>query len=69
MPILNMYGMTESTSATTHHRLRKVSMHAAGFALPGTQMIIKNPDENGEGEICMKGRNTMMGYFKNEEAS
>jgi long-chain-fatty-acid--CoA ligase ACSBG len=68
MPIINMYGMTETTSATTHHRWKKISMQRAGFALPGVQLIIKDPDQNGEGEICMKGRNTMMGYYKNQEA-
>ena len=32
-------------------------------------MIIANPDENGEGEICMRGRCMMMGYLKNEKAT
>lgn len=32
-------------------------------------MKIHDPDENGEGEIIMRGRNTMMGYFKNEKAT
>ena len=31
----------------------------------GQPLKIHNPDENGEGEICMRGRNTMMGYLKN----
>ena len=69
MPILNLYGMTETTSAVTHHRLRKVTMHACGFAFPGSSIIIKDKDENGEGEVCMKSRGSMMGYFKNPEAS
>lgn len=37
--------------------------------MPGTDLKIDNPDENGEGEICMRGRNTMMGYLKNEQAT
>jgi len=37
--------------------------------LPGTELKIWNPDENGEGEILMRGRNSMMGYFKNEQAT
>jgi len=43
-------------------------LDAAGYAIPGTDLIIKNKDEQGEGEICMRGRNTMMGYLKNAEA-
>ena len=37
--------------------------------MPGMDLKIANPDENGEGEILMRGRNTMMGYLKNEEAT
>mmetsp|Transcript_11171 Transcript_11171/g.17623 ORF Transcript_11171/g.17623 Transcript_11171/m.17623 type:complete len:86 (+) Transcript_11171:204-461(+) len=32
-------------------------------------MIIYNPDKDGEGEICYKGRNRFMGYYKNEEST
>jgi long-chain-fatty-acid--CoA ligase ACSBG len=63
-----MYGMTETSSAATMHSRSKASQVAAGFTLPGTHIKIANPDEKGEGEIRMLGRNTMMGYFKNEEA-
>jgi long-chain-fatty-acid--CoA ligase ACSBG len=30
---------------------------------------IHNPDETGQGEICVSGRLIMMGYLKNEEAT
>jgi len=66
MPMFNMYGMSETSGAVTIHTFEKFKLDAAGFALPGTDLIIKNPDENGEGEICMRGRNTMMGYLDNE---
>jgi long-chain-fatty-acid--CoA ligase ACSBG len=66
MPMFNLYGMSETCGATTIHTFNKFRLDAAGFCLPGTDLIIKTPDENGEGEICMRGRNTMMGYLKNE---
>jgi long-chain-fatty-acid--CoA ligase ACSBG len=34
--------------------------------LPGTQIKIFSVDENGVGEICMRGRNVFMGYLHNE---
>jgi len=37
--------------------------------MDGCDLVIANPDENGEGEICMRGRNIMMGYLKNEKAT
>jgi long-chain-fatty-acid--CoA ligase ACSBG len=37
--------------------------------MPGTEMKIDKPDETGEGELCIRGRTIMMGYFKNEEAT
>ena len=69
MPLFNMYGMSESTGGTTVHTMSKFNLVSAGWALPGTDLRIDNPDENGEGEICMRGRNTMMGYLKNEKAT
>ena len=69
MPLFNLYGMSETTGAETVHTLDNFRLDTAGFALPGTTLKIDNPDENGEGEICMRGRNIMMGYLKNEQAT
>lgn len=37
------------------------------MSIPGTELKIVNPDKDGNGEICYRGRNTFMGYFKDEE--
>lgn len=42
---------------------------STGSALIGTNLMISSPDKDGNGEICYKGRNRFMGYFKNEEAT
>jgi len=67
IPLYNVYGMSETTGATTIHSSDNFRLDTAGIALPGTDLLIYNPDENGEGEICMRGRNTMMGYLKNDQ--
>lgn len=46
----------------------KEFMREAGVAIPGTEMRIfpLNKGEE-EGEICYRGRNIFMGYYKNPE--
>lgn len=61
--------MSETTGATTLHTADNFRLDTAGPTVAGCDLMIDNPDENGEGEICMRGRNTMMGYLKNDEAT
>jgi len=69
MPLFNVYGMSETTGATTIHSATNFRLDTAGFSMPGCDLKIDKPDEHGEGEICMRGRNTMMGYLKNDQAT
>ena len=69
VPIFNVYGMSETTGATTMQDIKNFRLDSAGFSVPGADLKIDNPDEHGEGEICMRGRNTMMGYLKNDKAT
>lgn len=69
VPIFNVYGMSETTGATTMQNIKNFRLDSAGFSVPGADLKIDNPDEHGEGEICMRGRNTMMGYLKNDKAT
>lgn len=62
-----MYGLSESSAATTYTEDANVRPSKAGQAFPGTQMKIFNPDEQGVGEICLRGRNIFMGYLDNEK--
>lgn len=43
------------------------SLKEAGQVIEGLQIAIDNPDAEGNGEICLRGRNTFMGYYKNEK--
>jgi long-chain-fatty-acid--CoA ligase ACSBG len=69
MPLLNFYGLSETTGATTVMNPDRVSITTAGYTVPGGEIKISNPDEKNIGEICMRGRHVMMGYLKNEPAT
>uniref|UniRef100_A0A6M2DNU1 long-chain-fatty-acid--CoA ligase n=1 Tax=Xenopsylla cheopis TaxID=163159 RepID=A0A6M2DNU1_XENCH len=67
MPIMEAFGMSESSGAHTLTDYNRFNLSTVGYALPGVETKIDNPDQNGEGEICMRGRHIFMGYL-NEEA-
>jgi long-chain-fatty-acid--CoA ligase ACSBG len=69
MPLFNAYGLSETMSGITVQSTDKFSLVAAGYAIEGMEVKIFNPDENGSGEICMRGRSVMAGYLKNEAAT
>jgi long-chain-fatty-acid--CoA ligase ACSBG len=60
------YGMSESPIHTFTKRETK-SHETVGQSLPGTQTKIINVNEDGHGEICMKGRHVFMGYINDPE--
>jgi long-chain acyl-CoA synthetase len=63
------YGLTETAPIVALNRLYPFKDNAAGLPLPGVEIKIHNPDENGSGEIWIKGPNVMLGYYKNEKAT
>lgn len=67
--LFNMYGLSETTGSSTIHYPHDFSVNHAGIAMAGASIKIADPDEKGQGEIRIKGRHVMMGYFKNEKAT
>jgi long-chain-fatty-acid--CoA ligase ACSBG len=66
----NFYGMSESTGpAFCNLEGTPIELNSAGVVLPGTDVRIVNPDKDGVGEICFRGRHRFMGYYKNEAAT
>ncbi|MDI6400936.1 AMP-binding protein [Balneolaceae bacterium ANBcel3] len=63
------YGLTETAPIVALNRLVAFKDEAAGLPIPGVKIEILDPDENGVGEILVKGDNVMLGYYKNEEAT
>lgn len=61
------YGLTETAPIVALNRLYAFKDNAAGLPLPGVQIKINNPDNDGVGEIFIKGDNVMLGYYKNPQ--
>lgn len=67
--ILNGYGITECSPLISCNRNKYQKKGSVGTPIIGELVKIKDPDENGEGEICVKGPNVMLGYYKDPEAT
>ncbi len=68
--VLEGYGLTESSPVLTVARPgNKLLRGSVGKPLPGVEVRIESPDENGVGEVVARGQNVMLGYYNNEEAT
>ena len=67
--ILNGYGITECSPLISANRNRYRKPGSVGTPILACRVKIDNPDENGEGEICVKGPHVMLGYYNNPEAT
>lgn len=67
--ILNGYGITECAPLISCNRNKLQKNGSVGIPIIGEEVKIADPDENGEGEICVKGPNVMIGYYEDPEAT
>ena len=66
---LNGYGITECAPIIAVNHSKKNRPGSVGPALSIDELRLDNPNEDGEGEIMVKGSNVMLGYYKDEEAT
>ena len=62
--ILEGYGLTETTAATTINRPDAFKIGTVGKPVPGTSIRISD-----DGEVLVKGGGVFQGYYKNDEAT
>jgi len=63
----NGYGITECSPLVSTNRDSDNDPATVGYILPCIEVEIRNPYDDGIGEICVKGDTVMLGYYKNEE--
>ena len=63
------YGLTETSPVISVENDRNIKPGSVGKKLPSLEVKIYNPDEQGIGEILVKGPSVMIGYYQNNEAT
>ena len=63
------YGLTETSPIITLNPTSSKKYAAVGLPLPMADIKVIHTDEDGTGEIAVKGPMVMQGYYRNEEAT
>ena len=61
------YGLTETSPVIAAENAYKKRSGSIGFPMDNVELEIVDKDENGIGELRVKGPNVMLGYYENEE--
>ncbi len=69
LTILQGYGLTETTGGCCITPIEKNVIGSVGPALPGTDIEIAEPNDEGVGEILIRGPVVMKGYYRNPAAT
>ena len=64
VPVLEGYGLTETTAALAVNLPDDIRIGTVGRPLPGVSVGVDT-----DGELCFKGGQVMLGYWKNDEAT
>ena len=67
--MMNGYGITECAPLISCNRNEYRKKGSVGLPIIGEEIKIHQPNDDGEGEICAKGPNVMLGYYNDPEAT
>ena len=67
--IVQGYGLTETSPVISAENDKYGKYGSVGIPMKNVEVKIVDKDENGIGEITVKGPNVMLGYYENEEAT
>lgn len=63
------YGLTETSPVISAGNDKYIRSGSVGRVFPSVELKIANPNEEGIGEVAVKGPSVMLGYYQNEEAN
>src|SRR5436309_13604340 len=63
IPVANGYGLTEAGTAITVNDLKPFRADSVGKPLPGMEVKIVDPSEDGVGEVYVRSKTIMSGYL------
>jgi long-chain acyl-CoA synthetase len=64
VPVLEGYGMTETSTVSTTQTVERHRLGTVGFAIPGSEIRIAD-----DGEVLLKGPHIFQGYYKLQDES
>src|ERR1700728_1140020 len=67
IPVVNGYGLTEAGTALTLNDLKPFRADTVGKPLPGVELRVLNPNEEGIGEVAVRSKTVMSHYLDDPE--
>ena len=69
MYMMNAYALSETSSGFSIDYPGEEDMDSVGTLFEDIDAVVLDPDEEGYGELAVKGDNIFIGYFRDEEAT
>lgn len=67
--VLSGWGLAETASILTNNHKDRARIGSEGFALPGIELRVAEPNSEGIGELQARGPSVFAGYLDNDEAN